>query len=179
MRDESITLHLTAERVEAFCSRLAVQLRDHERRLAALHSLQTFIATAIDTPTQNAMGYKAIRDVVDRHAEQARAALLARKGADLKEALDSRDAEALARVYRTLSRNGFWNTLAITIDGMHPADSSALADWAAQWLKDARNRGEAASGFPDAIDFNRAGIDVAEYAAIDDLNRYLTGALRR
>lgn len=179
MRDDGIPLHLTTERVEAFCGRLAAQLHDHERRLAALHSLQTFIATAIDAREQNRPAYAAIREVLDRHAEQARAALLAHKSADLKRALHLRDAAALARLNRTLSRNGFWNTLAMTIDALPAAESSALADWATRWLNDARSRGEAASGFPDAIDFNKAGIDVAEYAAIGDLNRYLTHALKR
>jgi hypothetical protein len=45
MGGDGINLHLSTKRIEAFCDRLAAQLNDHQRRLAALHSLQTFIAT--------------------------------------------------------------------------------------------------------------------------------------
>lgn len=167
--DDHLTLHLTPAGVEAYCGRLAAQLTDHQRRLAALTSLSTFIATFTDAGGQSGEAYREVRAIIERHAEQARAALLAQNAAALGEALATRNVAAVAGLYRPLSRSGFQEVLERTAM-LQPA---ALAAWCRQWLAEARRRGEEASGYPDAIDFHKAGIDVAEFTAMEDLNRFL------
>jgi hypothetical protein len=49
----------------------------------------------------------------------------------------------------------------------------ALRHWASGWLLQAKQRAQHASPYPDAIDFNAAGIDASEYLAMADLCGYL------
>ena len=48
-----------------------------------------------------------------------------------------------------------------------------IARWASHWSGDARHKAEQASGYPDALDFNTAGIAIEEFQAMLDVSRYL------
>jgi hypothetical protein len=166
-------LHLrtNAERLRRLLEHLASHTTDGGQRLAALSALQTFISSSADAGEQAGAAYAHVRTLLLDAQAQARDHLLQDKARDLAQALTSRDAPALARVYRPLSRSGFWEILPQAVSAQ---DAGALRAWAEGWMEEAKRRGERASGYPDAMDFAKAGIDVAEYSAMDDLLRFLS-----
>ncbi|WP_127475112.1 hypothetical protein [Sulfurivermis fontis] len=170
--DDTLTLRYTPEQVEHFCRHLATHAPGSEQHLAALTALQTFIAAGVDAGEQARSPYLAIRQVLERHLEQARTLLLQHNTQRLLHALQQRDVSAVAALYRPLSRSGFWEALTYATAELEGPALAALAVWATAWVTDARQRGEQASGCPDAIDFHQAGIDVTEYSAMNDIQRF-------
>lgn len=175
--DDTLTLRFTPEQVEHFCRHLATHAPGSEQHLAALTALQTFIAAGADAGEQACPTYTSIRQLLELHIEQARAALLQHNLQRLTQALQQRDVTAIAALYRPLSRSGFWEILGHCAATFDATSLTALTHWSRQWVEQARRRGEQASGFPDAIDFHKAGIDVAEYTAMTDVARCLEGLL--
>jgi hypothetical protein len=176
--DDTLTLRYTPEQVEHFCRHLATHAPGSEQHLAALTALQTFLAAGADAGEQARPVYPAVRRVLERHLEQARALLLQHNTQRLLHALQQRDVTAIAALYRPLSRSGFWEMLNHSATALDDTALTALALWARQWVEQARQRGEQASGYPDAIDFHKAGIDVAEFTAMTDVQRCLGALLR-
>ncbi len=172
-----LLLHFTAEQVEGFCRHLASHAPGSEQHLAALTALQTFIASGADAGEQVRPVYHAVRQTVERHLEQARAVLMQQNVRHLTHALEQRNVSAVAALYRPLSRSGFWEALTCAAEAFDDTTLSVLAHWSRQWVEEAKRRGEQASGFPDAIDFHKAGIDVAEYTAMSDVQRFTAGLL--
>lgn len=173
--DDTLTLRYTPEQMEHFCRHLATHAPGSEQHLAALTALQTFIATGADAGVQARPVYMAIRQLLERHIEQARATLLQKNMQRLTQALLQQEVTAIAALYRPLSRSGFWEILSRSAATFDDPTLATLAHWSRQWVAQARQRGEQASGFPDAMDFHKAGIDVAEYTAMTDVARCLAG----
>jgi len=48
--------------------------------------------------------------------------------------------------------------------------------WSSNWVKEAKQLAEEASGYPDAMDFKTAGISIDEFQAISDIDRVLNVA---
>lgn len=169
----SITLHLTAAGIAAYCQELARRLPTLEKRVAALDTLITFLANQADAGEQAKPEYQAIKHTLLEQFETTRAALLDERSQRLQQALLARHLPAITLLYTSLSRDGFWSLLS----RMEPQwDDTALAglrSWAAGWLGQANQRARQATPYPDAIDFNAAGIDATEYLAMTDLCRYL------
>jgi deoxyribodipyrimidine photolyase len=172
-----LSLHFTVEQVEGFCRHLASHAPGSEQHLAALTALQTFVASGADAGEQARPVYQAIRQAVERHLEQARAVLMQQNVQRLRQALEQRNVSAVAALYRPLSRSGFWEALTRAAGAFDDTALSDLARWSRQWVEEAKRRGEQASGFPDAIDFHKAGIDVTEYTAMSDVQRFTAGRL--
>lgn len=169
---DTVVLRYTPEQVEQICRHLAVHAPGSEQHLAALAALQTFIAAGADAGEQARPAYQAIRHTLQQAQEQARAALLQRNVHQLTLALMQRDVAAIAVLYQPLSRSGFWEALTHATVEFEEPTLAALAVWATEWVTDARQRGEQASGCPDAIDFHQAGIDVIAYSAMNDIQRF-------
>lgn len=176
--DTTLTLRYTPDQVAQFCRHLALHAPGSEQQLAALTTLQSFIAAGADAGAQAGPTYQAILLTLQQAQDQARATLLQRNVERLAAALRQQDVVAIATLYRPLSRSGFWEVLTHAASGFDGAAQTALAQWAQAWVSDAKQRGEQASGFPDAIDFHKAGIDVVEYNAMSDIQRYTEGLLR-
>lgn len=174
---QTLTLRMNTEQLEAFCRHLATHAPGSEQHLAALTALQSFIAAGAGPDEQARPAYQTARQTLERHIEQARARLLQAGARQLLLALQQRDAAAIAALYRPLSRSGFWEVMTQAAAMLDDDSLAAVAQWARHWLADARQRGEQASGFPDAIDFHKAGIDVAQYTALDDVQRCIGGLL--
>lgn len=176
--DDTLTLRYTPEQVEHFCRHLATHAPGSEQHLAALTALQTFLAAGADAGEQARPVYLAIRQTLERELEQARAALLQHNVQRLAQALRRQDIGAIAALFRPLSRSGFWEAMTRAADALDDATLAALAQWSRQWVEEAKRRGEQASGYPDAIDFHKAGIDVSEYTAMSDVQRFTAGLMR-
>lgn len=175
---DTLTLRFSTEQTERFCRHLASHAPGSEQHLAALTALQTFIAAGADAGEQARPVYQAVRRMLEQELDQARAALLQHNIRRLSAALNQHDVVAIAAIYRPLSRSGFWEVLTHSAATLDAAALGALAQWARQWVQEAKRRGEEASGFPDAIDFHKAGIDVGEYTAMNDVQRFSEGVTR-
>lgn len=167
LQPEAFRLALAPAAVEALCAGLWQQFRGPGQILSALVALQSLLALAPPGDRESA-SYRDIQAAIARHAETARVQLLAECESRLLLALERRDTTEITRVHGALSRNGFWQAAAAARN----RENSDLA-WLAQWCKSARAKAEAASGYPDALDFRAAGIAAEEYAAMQELLRCL------
>ncbi len=169
----AITLQLTASGIDAYCRELARRSPTLEKRVAAIDAIITFISTQTDVGEQAKAEFRAIKHTLLDHFEQAREALLDERAQRLQQALQKRHLPSIAMLYTSLSRDAFWTLLGRVERQLDAAALSALRSWAAGWLIQAKQRAQQASPYPDAIDFNAAGIDASEYLAMIDLGRYL------
>ena len=168
----SLDLTLTAERMERYCRETVRYARDPAHALTSLVAVQTFLATQVGPGDE---AYGTIRGILEEHIDRAQARVLEQAAADLATALRRHDAPAVGCIHAPLSRSGFRTALERAWRELASAERSAAADWVQTWCRDARARGEAASGFPDALDLSGAGIDLKEYAALNDVAGFLEG----
>ena len=170
---DAITLQLTARSVDTYCRELSRQSPALEKRVAALDAIITFISTQADTGEQAKAEFSSIRQVLVDHFEQAREALLNERAQRLHQALQAQHLPDITALYTSLSRDAFWTLLGRVEQQIDTAAVDSLRSWASAWLIQAKQRAQQASPYPDAINFNAAGIDVSEYLAMTDLCRYL------
>ena len=119
--------------------------------------------------------YEAIEQIIQTHAESTRQQLLQEKTAALVEVLRDRNAHELAAIHTPLSRNGFHHIFQEAVTRLNDAELAAARVWAGDWVREARQRAEQASGYPDALDFIKAGIRIEEYQAMSDVSRFFGG----
>jgi hypothetical protein len=173
-----INLALTPENVEAQCAEAIKQARNTSHALAALITLQTFIAATVQPSHKFTPAYETVKAVVERHAAEMRARILAESADALAGAFRQQNRQEIARIHASLSRNGFWQMAQQAASQLGDSELVAAAAWARDWCREAKASAEAASGFPDALDFRKAGISAAEYTAMTEISRYLTEAIR-
>ena len=167
---QAFSLELTPPEVEARCAALWQQFRSPGRVVTALVAMQSLFALAPAGARENAP-YREIQAILARHAEDARNQLIAESVRRLQAALQHRETREIGRVHADLSRNGFWQAASAAGLGREGTGLAEDIAWLAQWCQGARARAEAASGYPDALDFRAARIDVEEYTAMDELLR--------
>lgn len=164
-----ISLRLGHAQLDALCRRLLSHSTRAEQALAGLVALQSLLALSAEPATQASNDYHTLKGLLDDYTEQARQRLLEESASRLATALAAQDCAAIAALYGPLSRSGFAAILEQALERLNAAQLQALAQWVRHWLGDARTRGEAASGCPDAIDFAGANIDVLEFNAMSDM----------
>ena len=167
---ETLQLTLTPERIERYCRDTERYARDTSQALSALVAVQTFLSTQVE-PGQQAYG--TIRAILSEHIDRVQERLLDEGAEALLPALRRRDAAAVGRIHGPLSRSGFFTALERAWARLDPGERMGISEWAVAWCQDARKRGEAASGFPDAPDLAAAGIDLQEYAALVDVTGFI------
>lgn len=172
----AITLQLTASGIDAYCRDLARRSPTLEKRVIAIDTLITFIASQADAGDQAKGEFVAIKQRLLDHFEQARTTLLAERAQRMQQALIKQQLLTITMLYSTLSRDAFWTLLGQAVQQLDETASTSLRSWAESWLSHAKQCAQQASSYPDAIDFNAAGIDATEYLAMTDLCRYLETA---
>lgn len=172
MIEPTLTLSLTPTRLARHCEGVLRVARHPAQAVAAFTALQTFLGGFSGPDQQVTEAYSAVRRVLDRFLDEAKERLLAANAAALQRALADRAAEAVARVHAQLSRSGFQEALVRVVPGLG-AEAGAVLDWARAWVADAEARARAASPYPDAFDFPRAGIALETFAAMQDCARGL------
>lgn len=167
----SDTLRLTVKTgpFQALCDELAGKIANPAQLLAALSSLQTFIGAHTEPGEAAGEAYPRVRAILEEALEAARARVLAQQGAEIREAVEAGNAQALSQVYRSLSRNGFQQAAQQGYAAASPTQWRQGADWVRDWYTDAHQRASAASPYPDALDFDKAGIVREQYLAVQDL----------
>ncbi len=170
-----ISLVLTPDAADAQCRETVKQARNASHALAALIALQSFIAATAHPSHRHTPAYETVKAVVEKHAAEIRTRLIAESAGTLAETIRQRDPLEIARIHAALSRNGFWQAAQQAMARLQADELAGAAEWAKDWCLNAKSRAQAASGFPDALDFRKAGIPAAEYAAMTEINHYLAG----
>lgn len=168
-----ITLLLAPDNVEAQCLEAIKQARNPSHALAALIALQSFISATANPSDRFTPAYEGVKAVVEKHAAEIRMQILAEHAEALAEAIRQRNRPEIARIHAALSRNGFWQAAQQAMRQFGVDDLAAAAAWAKDWCLGAKASAQAASGFPEALDFRKAGISATEYAAMTDVGNYL------
>ena len=167
-----VTLNIDKNHLDSFCQKLVKRSRDTAKTHDTLATLEAFI-TQFNADSQATNEYKTITSTLQHYTDHTRQKLLAEKAEQLVSALRHMDREGVARVHTPLSRNGFYEILQTIPDRFTQLELSIINQWAEDWLVDARHKAEQASGYPDAMDFKKAGIRFEEFQAMNDINHYL------
>jgi len=171
--DDDISLRLTTARLRALCEHLVQDSARTEQALAGLVALQSLLATSAEPATQASAGYRRLKQLLDTYTEQTRQRLIQQGAVRLAAALTTRDSAAIAAIYAPLSRSGYAAAVEQALRLLSRSDGEQAAEWVHDWHRTAKMRGEVASGYPDAIDFAGAGIDVMEFTAMTDMLRII------
>ncbi|MDP2879500.1 MAG: hypothetical protein Q8N74_08250 [Sulfuricella sp.] len=172
-----IALLLAPDTAETRCLETIKQSRNASHALATLIALQSFIAATVREADRHTPAYEAVKAVIEKHAIATRAKILAENANNLTKAIRQRNRPEIAHIHAALSRNGFWQAAQQAISQFGPDDLAASAAWAKDWCSEARTQAQAASGYPDALDFSKAGIAATEYAAMTEISLYFNDAL--
>lgn len=169
-----IKLSIDVDRLTSFCDKLQTRSRDPARLHDELVTLETFIKHfAMDSDSSEA--YRQILAYLEQQTQTSREALLQKNAEDLKLAMQHLDLRGIAAVHTPLSRNGFYTILQQVIEQLTDEELAVLMEWSGNWIRQSRQLAQQASGYPDAMDFMGAGINIEEYHAMNDLNRVLNG----
>lgn len=171
-----LQLTLTADGIDKHCCELKAQARNPAHLLTALMALQTLITTYAPPGDQAAPAYRDIQATLERHAAIARENLLQETASMLQTALATQDRYAIVRAHGSLSRNGFWQAVALAAQQAGSEHLARAAGWLETWCQQEKQRAQDASPYPDCLDFKAAGIDQQEYAAMDEARRALDAA---
>ncbi|MDD5241917.1 MAG: hypothetical protein PHG47_09405 [Sulfuricella sp.] len=174
-----ITLLLDPDNVEAQCLETIKQARNAGHALAALIALQSFIAATTHPSHRFTPAYETVKAVVEKHTAGIRMRVLADNAEALAEAMRQKNRQEIAHIHAALSRNGFWQAAQQAISRLKTDDFSNASAWAKAWCCEAKELAQAASGFPDALDFKKAGIAATEYAAMMEIGNYFADAVRQ
>lgn len=173
---QTLQLTLTADDIEKHCTELRSQARNTSHLLTALVALQTLVTTYTPPGNQVVTAYRDIQTTLERHAAMARENLLQETASMLKTALITQDRRTIMRAHEALSRNGFWQAVALATQQIQPEHLARAAGWLGSWCRHEKHRAQSASPYPDCLDFKAAGIDPQEYAAMDETRRALDAA---
>lgn len=166
----TIHIKLSPESVEIYCDELKRHTSRTEKRVIALDALMTFLSAVTDPGEQATPAFSEIKATLLRHFDTARTNLLQEQSETVTGALHQRKLWRILSVYNALSRDAFWTILVAAKDALGYEESNRIADWSREWLEEVKMRSAQTTPFPDAIDFKGAGIEVAEYMAMSDIN---------
>ena len=169
---QAINISIDAVALDQFCKKILKRSRDITRTHDALITLESFISV-FGRPSHGTKEYQLIESTIKAITEVSRQQLLEKNTVDLISALKQCNVMALSKVHTPLSRNGFYQILQVAISKLSDDDIRLLMIWSENWVKEARQLAEAASGYPDAMDFKIAGISIEEYQAMCDIDRVL------
>jgi len=169
-----IALLLTPDTAEIQCLEAIKQARNNSHALVALITLQSFISATVRPADRYTPAHEAVKAAIEKHTIATRTKILAENANTLATAILQRNRTEIARIHAALSRNGFWLAAQQATSQFNPEDLAVAAMWAKDWCSEARTQAQAASGYPDALDFSKAGISATEYAAMTEINHYLT-----
>lgn len=172
-QENNISLQLSVETVDAQCLLIIRQARNTSHALTALIALQSFVAAMASPGGQHTSLCTAVTSVIGNHAAAMRALMLNEQAGVLADSLLQQDCAAITRTHGELARNCFSQAAQQAIAGMDGTALSAARGWARHWCMDAKSRAQAASDYPDALNFAKAGISPHEYAAMTEIKNYL------
>lgn len=169
---QSINITVNSLELDKFCQKLLKRSRDITKTHDALITLESFLSV-FGRPSHGTKEYEVIESTIKSITESSRQTLLAKYTEDLISALKQCDMNKLAGVHTPLSRNGFYQILQTAIENLSDDEIRLAMVWSANWVKEAKQMAEEASGYPDAMDFKKAEISIEEFHAASDIDRVL------
>jgi len=169
---KSINISIDADDLENFCQAILKRSRDITKTHDALITLESFISV-FGRPSHGTNEYQLIESTIKTITEFSRQELLKKNTLDLIDALKLCNAKEIASIHTPLSRNGFYQILQTVVEKLTDDDIRLIMLWSANWIKEATEMAQKASGYPDAMDFKKAGISIEEFQAISDIDRVL------
>lgn len=169
---DKINLSVDAEDLERFCQKLSKRSRDPAKTHDALITLESFIIL-FGKASYGTKEYQVIEELIKSITDQSRAQLLAYRATELHTAIKACNVAAITAIHKPLSRDGFYSILQKVVAQLPENELDVISQWAFNWSSTAKHKAEQASGFPDAMDFHKAGICLEEYQAMLDVSRYL------
>jgi len=169
---QPIKISISAIELESFCDKLLKRSRDITKTHDALITLESFIAV-FGRASHGTKEYQLIESTIKAITEKSRELLLEKNTLDLIKSLKQCNVTSLANIHTPLSRNGFYQILQTAISELTDDDIGLVMIWSGNWVKKARQLAEEASGYPDAMDFIKAGINIEEFQAMSDIDRVL------
>ncbi len=171
--NKSLNFHMEAQQLNAFCKKIISRSRNISNIHEALNVLEAFVS-AFAADSQGSDSYNEVQSVIKSHSEKTREKLMQEKIQQLRDGLLQKNRTLLASVYNSISRNGFYQNLTQATSAIDADEIPDIAAWVLQWSNDARQKAEQASGYPDALDFKKAGIAIDEYQTMSDIAYFFT-----
>ena len=169
---QKITLSVSTVELEKFCNKLLKRSRDISKTHEGLSTLEAFF-TVFGKAEHGTSEYFAVEGILKSFSEITRQQLLDERTGQLSDALKEQDINKISSIYIPLSRSGFFSILETAVNRMTQEEIMTLTPWVLAWTNDAKRQAEQASGYPDALDFKKAGINIEEYQTMVDINHYL------
>ena len=167
-----IKISISSTDLESFCNKLLKRSRDITKTHDALVTLESFISI-FGQASHGTKEYELIESTIKAITEKSRFLLLEKNTQDLVKSLKQCNVISLANIHTPLSRNGFYQILQTAISKLTDDDIRQVMIWSENWVKEAKQLAEEASGYPDAMDFKKAGISIEEFHAMSDIDRVL------
>lgn len=154
-------------RLEKFCRQLLQRSRNTAATHEALITLEAF-AGMFAGHRRGGDEYQEMMGLLQGYTERCRERLMLEKLELLLSVWRERDLDRLAQLYATLSRDGYCQIVKQARTRLSLREITELEGWVTAWLSEAGRLAAQASGYPDALDFSAAGIDVGQYHAMQD-----------
>ena len=174
---KSSTLTFTVKDIELekFCDKLIKRSRDIAKTHDALITLETFICL-FAKEAHGTNEYNDIETLIKNYTEQTRNALMQQESEKLLVGLQHQQVSAISQIHTPMSRNGFYLILQTACNQLSTAQRLDITGWATDWVTQAKQKAEHASGYPEAYDFKKAGISIEEFQAMNDVCHYLNNS---
>ncbi len=166
--DLILSLQINSKQLDSFCKKIISRSRNVTNVHEALVVLEAFIS-AHSKDSHGSDNYKTIQNTLKIHSDQTRSILMIEKTKQLEQGLLSNNILLLSDIYNSLSRNGFYQILTHAADQIPRSQIPAISEWVISWAASAKRQAEDASGYPDALDFKKANIDIKQYQAMTDI----------
>lgn len=170
---EAVRLSLTPSSLERFCDQLGERSRSPQSTLAALAALDSLLTHAVHPDDMARRPFEHLKTQLAERAEGLRDALIEESAERLAAAFAARAEREVERLHDALSREGFWNCARRATATLDPGQRTATIDWVTRWCDESRTKAEAASPYPEALNFRAAGIRPGRYTAMEELRRAL------
>lgn len=168
MADDEINLRISRHGIETFCREITQGSANTGRKHATLVALEGFIARHAG-PDSHSPAYEKILASIRHFSEQTRSKLLQEQVEALLPALQEQLPAEVGRIHSNLSRNGFSQVLDSVWNNLPRPARPSVMRWINDWCAQAEQAARQASGYPDAMNFRAANIDLREYRAMKDI----------
>jgi len=169
---KSINIAIDSSELDKFCHKLLDRSHDIAKTHDALVTLETFISL-FARPAHGTTEYNEIESVLHVVTDESRKKLLEKNTIELIAGLRQCDVVRIASIHTPLSRNGFYEILKVAIGKLSDDEIRLLMAWTQNWVKEVTSLAQEASGYPDAMDFNKSGLSIEEFQAMSDIDRVI------
>ncbi len=166
--DLPLSIKINPKQLNSFCKKVISRSRNTANIHEALIVLEAFIS-AHSKDSHGSDNYKDIQSALKVHSERTRDQLMTEKTKQLEQGLILNNIPILTDIYNSLSRNGFYQILTHATDQINRSEIPAIAEWVIAWADSSKRKAEKASGYPDALDFKKANIDIQYYQTMTDI----------